>query len=125
MMYVRSVSNLPAKTARLPREPALAATDLSARSATASATERMERRAAELVLEAGAAKAAAAEARWALTGARAEATTRVVEADTAKDIVVLLRVARGGSGRRRQSSRCDRDAKSANLIQKQRGIGEL
>ena len=85
----------------------------------------MERRAAELVLEAGAAKAAAAEARWALTGARAEATTRVAEAETAKDIVVLLRVARGGSGRRRQSSRCDRDAKSANLIQKQRGIGEL
>ena len=62
MMYVRSVSNLPAKTARFPREPALAATDLSARSATASATERMERRAAELVLEAGAAKAAAATA---------------------------------------------------------------
>ena len=54
MMYVRSVSNLPAKTARFPRGPALAATDLSARSATASATERMERRAAELVLEAGA-----------------------------------------------------------------------
>ena len=114
MMYVRSVSNLPAKTARFPREPALAATDLSARSATASATERMERRAAELVLEAGAAKAAAAEARWALTGARAEATTRVVEADTAKDIVVLLRVARGGSGRRQlRSGR----GKSANLIQ--------
>ena len=90
MMYVRSVSNLPAKTARFPREPALAATDLSARSATASATERMERRAAELVLEAGAAKAAAAEARWALTGARAEATTRVAEAETAKDIVCLV-----------------------------------
>ena len=114
MMYVRSVSNLPAKTARLPREPALAATDLSARSATVSATERMERRAAEPVLEAGAAKAAAAEARWALTGSRAEATTRVVEADTAKDIVVLLRVARGGSGRRQlRSGR----GKSANLIQ--------
>ena len=90
MMYVRSVSNLPAKTARFPRGPALAATDLSARSATASATERMERRAAELVLEAGAAKAAAAEARWALTGARAEATTRVAEAETAKDIVCLV-----------------------------------
>ncbi len=119
-MYVRSVSNLLAKTARFPREPALAATDLSARSATASATERMERRAAELVLEAGAAKAAAAEARWALTGARAEATTRVAEAETAKDIVVLLRVARGGSGRRRQSSRlrsgrekCKPDPKTA------------
>ena len=120
MMYVRSVSNLPAKTARFPREPALAATDLSARSATASATERMERRAAELVLEAGAAKAAAAEARWALTGARAEATTRVAEAETAKDIVVLLRVEVVGGGR---ALGCDRDAKSANLIQKLRGTG--
>ena len=45
-----------------------------------------ERRAAVEALAAGA-KAAAAEARWALTGARAEATARVAEAETAKDIV--------------------------------------
>ena len=73
-------------------------------------------------MEAGAAKAAAAEARWALTGARAEATTRVVEADTAKDIVVLLRVARGGSGRRQLRSGRGKSANLIKLDKKLRGI---
>lgn len=89
MMYVRSVSNLPAKTAMLPRAALAATVDLACLSATPVALERIERRAAELALAAGATKAAAAEARWALTGTRTEATTRVAEAETAKDIVVV------------------------------------
>ena len=88
MMYVRSASKRPASTRML--RPARATVEAPvARSATPAVAWRAASFAAHALDATGAANAATVVLR-AFTGARAEATTRVAEAETAKDIVCLV-----------------------------------
>ena len=85
MMYVRSASKRPASTRMLRLARATVEAPV-ARSATPAVAWRAASFAADALDATGAANAATVVLR-AFTGARAEATTRVAEAETAKDIV--------------------------------------